>query len=128
MTEGLMVEESESEVADDERREHERVDVDFPIQVQAPVQTRGRAIELSKGGIRIEVGEDLSHAMHVSFRFDLPGRSSPVGTLADIRWHEKTGSKADPTWIYGLRFSDLEPEEKSTIGAYLEELRADDDG
>lgn len=120
MSQGLMAEESESEVAE-ERREHSRVEVELPVRIQAPVRTEGEVLELSEGGLRIEIDEDLTHAMHVSLEFDLPSRNRPVGTLADIRWHKQMGPKADPRWIYGLRFTELDAQEEEAIRECIEQ-------
>jgi c-di-GMP-binding flagellar brake protein YcgR len=120
MSQGLMAEESESEVVE-ERREHRRVEVELPVRIQAPVRTEGKALELSEGGLRIEIDEDLTHAMHISLEVELPTLEQPVGTLADIRWHEKMGPKADPRWIYGLRFTELDEREEAAIVEYIDQ-------
>ncbi len=120
MSQGLTTEESESDIAR-ERRVHGRVEVEFAVRIQAPVRTTGQALELSEGGLRVEIGEDLSQAMHVSIEFDLPDRRLPIGVLADIRWHKQMGPKADPRWIYGLRFSEVDDEAAAAIERFVGE-------
>lgn len=123
MSTGLESEESEPEPSDDRRREP-RVDVEFPVRFQAPVRTEGRALELSSSGLRVEVGDDLSRAVQVSVEFDLPEAETPIGALADVRWHKQLGPKSDPRWVCGLRFDDLTRDEQAAIRGHIEAVRA----
>jgi hypothetical protein len=115
--------ESETEVADERRREP-RVDVDFSVRFQAPLRAEGRAMELSSSGLRVEVGDDLSHAVQVSVEFDLPEADAPIGALADVRWHKQLGPKSDPSWVCGLRFDDLTRDQQAAIWGHIEAVRA----
>lgn len=119
MPEGLQAEGSESEAVE-ERRRTERLEVEFPVRIQAPVRADGEALELSTGGLRLELGEDLSHAVHISLEFSLPGTDRRIGALADVRWHKKMGPKSRPRWVYGLRFSDLTSEDETAILEHIE--------
>lgn len=123
MSTGLQTDQSSAERSDDRRRER-RAEVDFTVRLQAPVRADGQAVELSPGGMRLEVGQDLTHAVQVSLEFDLPEAPGPIGVLADVRWHEKRGSKSDPHWVYGLRFDDLDQSEGDAIRGHIEALRA----
>lgn len=123
MSSGLETEESEPEVLDNRRRER-RVDVEFSVRFQAPVRTEGQALELSASGLRVETGEDLSHAIQVSVEFDLPEAEAPIGALADVRWHKQLGPKSDPRWVYGLRFDGLSADQQAAIRGHIEAVRA----
>lgn len=106
---------------DQERRQDRRLEVDFPIRMYSPVRGDGEALELSAGGMRVEVTEDLSHVMHVSLEFELPELDEPIGCLADVRWHKQMGPKSEPRWVCGLRFSDLDDRYRAAIAQYVEE-------
>ncbi|MFB6350522.1 MAG: PilZ domain-containing protein [Bradymonadaceae bacterium] len=122
MSEGVMLEESESEVVE-ERRAYGRIEVECPIRVEAPVRTEGHTLELSEGGARVELEDDVSRATRVSIQLELPDRTTPIGTIADIRWHEKVGSREDPRWICGLQFTELDGDEEAAIEELIEKLR-----
>lgn len=117
--------EEETDEQTSERRRFERVDVEFPVRVQAPSRTDARAEELSPGGLRLVVEEDFTHAVHVSLRFELPDTDQAVSALADIRWHEKKGSRAEPRWVYGLQFAELDDEHSSAIESFVERNRTE---
>lgn len=123
MSTGLEMEESDAEVVDNRRREL-RIDVEFPVSVQTPVRADGSALELSVGGLRLKLSEDLSHAIQVSLEFSLSETDARIGALADVRWHKKLGPKSDPHWVYGLRFDNLSTDEQKAIRGHIEAVRA----
>lgn len=111
----------ENQHVDRERRQNRRLEVDFPIRLYSPVRGEGRVLELSAGGMRVEVTDDLSHVMHISLEFDLPGLDEAIGCLADVRWHKQMGPKSEPRWVCGLRFSDLDERYRAAIAEFVAE-------
>lgn len=119
-------EESEAD-QNEERRRERRVDVEFPVRFQVPTPADGEVLELSKSGLRAEVGEDLSHVLHVSLEFELPSGSRPIRAIADVRWHKQIGPKSDPRWLVGLRFSDITETDQSAISDFIDRQMVEPD-
>lgn len=80
----------------------------------------GRSINISAGGMLLEVDRVLSSDGPVRINFYLPGDARPLQVEAEVLRAEFTGSMAK----YGLRFINLGADEKQRIEHFVHRLRS----
>jgi len=82
----------------------------------------GRSINISANGMLLEVDRVLSGDGHVRLHFYLPGDPKPLQLDAEVLRAEFSGTQAK----YGMKFTNLLPEERERIERYVDRLRSRD--
>jgi CheY-like chemotaxis protein len=80
----------------------------------------GRSMNISASGMLIEVDRVLPGEENVRLHFFLPGDPQPMTIDAEILRAEFSGTMAK----YGLRFTNLNPQERERIEHYVHRLRS----
>ena len=104
--------------AEDDRRLETRVDVDIWVDQQhASEKTFCRAVDISPGGLRFDLG--LAHQVGtvVNLRFTLPGDGAPVEVKAEVVGAEWRGNRP----VTHLRFVDLSGDNHVRITRFIED-------
>jgi hypothetical protein len=112
---------SKDEAGTDDRRLETRVDVDLWVDQQhASEKTYCRAVDISPGGLRFDLG--LAHAVGtiVHLRFTLPGDTTPVEVKAEVVGAEWRGNRP----VTHLRFVDLSGDNHVRITRFVENSSA----
>ncbi|HSP33369.1 MAG TPA: PilZ domain-containing protein [Thermoanaerobaculia bacterium] len=80
----------------------------------------GRSLNISANGMLLEVDRVLPGEEKVRLHFFLPGDATPMKIDAEILRAEFSGTMAK----YGLRFTNLTPEERARIEKFVHRLRS----
>jgi hypothetical protein len=78
------------------------------------VRGRARALNLSMGGMLLDVDAKLDAGDKLQLQFHIPGQKEPVETEATVRWQDGAGT--------GLQFDGLRARDVWALGRYFESL------
>ena len=109
-----------------ERRKHPRFPVRIRIQYRATDQFFTDYIHnLSLGGIFVETAEPLPVNTVLKVQFSLPSMRKPIVADGIVVHAFQIGRKRNPVASgMGIRFSDLDPQNRQALERYLVRLRA----
>ena len=109
-----------------ERRRHERFALDLPIQVEAAdagAPRKGTCLNVSEGGILVEVDEPLEKGTHVYVEMVIPPLRRAFCADAEVAWSMDAlpghGSRA----ALGLRFTELSEEYEAVLLEIIRTLK-----
>ncbi|MBI5500501.1 MAG: PilZ domain-containing protein [Deltaproteobacteria bacterium] len=86
----------------EEKRVHDRTGVVLPLRVQAGERAlEGESVDISAGGVRVSLPEDLPFGAKVKVHVVLPTLGEETAIDAEVRW-----SRKDPSgwFLVGLQF------------------------
>ena len=109
-----------------QRREHCRVPVTLvPEELLLlpadgdPQPLRGTIVDLSAGGIRLRLAQQLRPGDRLAVRFALPGTVQPVGVVAVVRRVAPVEHADPPRWDHGCQFERLDRRTEDTIVRFV---------
>jgi len=74
---------------------------------------------LSIGGMFIETEEPLAVGTHFRLRFTVPTRTSPIDTIAEVRWSQDRTAGSPMAPGMGVRFQELSPTDLDAVQEML---------
>ncbi len=88
------------------RRLHERYEVALPVTlIEGTSESRGTTVNVSLGGMLIDVGRTFAFGTSLLVRVELPGLKEPASLPVVVRWVHDThvgvqfaGLRAKETW------------------------------
>jgi CheY-like chemotaxis protein len=107
-------------------RKAARMTVLFTVQaLEGAQETMGRAVDLSEGGMCLEVNRlyDVDSQLHL--RFMLPGERQQVQARACVRWVKH---RSEDVYAMGLEFTGIEPGDRRRLYHYLDKILFGFDG
>ncbi|MCX2728208.1 PilZ domain-containing protein [Thermomicrobium sp. 4228-Ro] len=109
-----------------QRREHCRVSVTLvPEELlllstdSDPQPLRGTIVDLSAGGIRLRLPQQLRPGDRLAVRFALPGTTQPVGAVAAVRRVVPVERADPPRWDHGCQFERLDRRTEDAIVRFV---------
>jgi CheY-like chemotaxis protein len=82
-----------------------------------PRESLGRAVNISQGGLALEVDRPYAIDTSVTLRFQLPGERRGIHCGARVRW---SGPRGSEVFVLGLEFGELAPEQRDLLYGYLD--------
>ena len=74
---------------------------------------------LSIGGMFIETAEPLAVGTRFRLRFTVPGRPTPIDTVAVVRWSQPAARRSPVAPGMGVRFEELSQDDMAAVQAML---------
>jgi CheY-like chemotaxis protein len=91
------------------------------LSTAATRETLGRAVDISEGGLGLEVDRPYPVDTAMRLRFQLPGERKGILCGARVRWVDTRG---DAVYALGLQFTDFAPEHRDALHGYLDRALA----
>ncbi len=89
--------------------------------VSSDSETLGKAIEISEGGLSLEVNRYYSRDSTLELRFMLPGERQEIRTQARVRW---ISPRPGDIYAMGLEFIGLSEANRSQLSGFIEKSLA----
>jgi c-di-GMP-binding flagellar brake protein YcgR len=110
-----------------ERRKHPRFNVDLPIEyylINSRAGSRGRAMNVSEGGLLVYLPEEVAIGQHVQLRLYFPSGSelNAIDMVAEVAWVDLHLEKGWGDYRSGLRFIEISSEHLSLLKKLLRNL------
>jgi len=110
-----------------ERRKHPRFNVDLPIEyylINSRAGSRGRAMNVSEGGLLVYLPEEVAIGQHVQLRLYFPSGSelNAIDMVAEVVWVDLHLEKGWGDYRSGLRFIEISSEHLSLLKKLLRNL------
>ncbi|MFB6351680.1 MAG: PilZ domain-containing protein, partial [Bradymonadaceae bacterium] len=96
-----------------DRRAHPRTQLSVPVAVESTSRLSGISEDISLGGIRIRIHEDIPEGSIVDLEVAISEEDGTVETHGLIRW--KSESQGDGLYYYGIEFLDLAEADRTTL-------------
>ncbi len=102
------------------RREHSRHNIEVEIDVASDHNFyAGITLDLSEGGVFVATHLEKEIGTVVDLQLRLPGVTSPVRCVGEVRWLRTYSESSDAPPGIGLRFVLLEPGAREAIQGFL---------
>jgi len=86
------------------RRAHDRIDVSFELRLRhGDREAQARCLNISQGGMFIEVEEPIQIGEVITATFLLPDHPKPIAAEARVCWSERTPKRGVGVKFIGLR-------------------------
>jgi hypothetical protein len=64
---------------------------------------RGTTVDISRGGLRVNLGQELLIGAILQVGVELPARAGTLYLIGEVRWcHQVPGTETEPAWTAGL--------------------------
>lgn len=111
-----------------ERRSDPRVKLCVSVEIDSVSRHKGRAGDVSVGGVRVILESELPVRSVVDVELDLPTTQQAIEAYGEIKWKHRQDSKG-PDYVYGIEFHNLEGDDRDRLRRWLHrhspELRSD---
>ena len=112
-----------------EKRRHPRLNLSFPVDYRLIREGKetdakeGKGANISRGGIRLVVGEEIKVGAMLGLKIILPDGVPPVGGKAEVVWSQEKKKKEDGATEYhiGLKFVELESKGQDLVSRFMTE-------
>lgn len=99
------------------RRQGPRIKVVFTVQTMGGArETLGKAVDLSIGGLCLEVNREYPVGEELSLRFRLPGDREEIRASGRVCWSRE---RPEETWAIGVQFDDVSDSDHARLSNYI---------
>ena len=112
-----------------ERRKYPRFKINLPIKYcrvdfDALEELTGQALNISEGGLEIQLSESLEVGQQLTLKLFYSGGSEPniFEVLAEIVWADFNAGGHWGNWRYGVRFVEVSPDNIDKLKNFIQSL------
>jgi c-di-GMP-binding flagellar brake protein YcgR len=107
-----------------ERRKYPRFSVDLPIEyyrIDKPAGSRGRALDISEGGLLIYFPErmEIGQCLRLRLFFSMGSELNTIELLSEVAWVDMRIGEDWGDYRTGVKFVDISPDDMTKLKNFL---------